>query len=447
MASKQCIKVLRGRVMRVTRLDTCGRPVLGRASTVVSGGIVEVKVTPEVESGEEIKVKAFDGSLCISDKYCDQVKWWNTEITCCSVDPDMVSIMNPTWQPVIGYDGSNIGWMDNTQYSCTVGFALEVWMQAQTTVNPCSEPLYTGITGQWWYYCLPWVLGGTPGDIDLKNDAVSFVYNGRTLPGSQWGVGPYPVLLQTLGTGGSSPTSPVCAPLPVPVPPTTQVVQFLTTMAPPSPVCGAQDTVAQPGMTATVAVTGAPGAPTKSITVTITNAKTPTATVDPGDGTGTHIVPLTAAGGSSNPASCTNPMGQLPLYGGTFTYTYSCSGIYTITTTAGAETVPNPTRVGPFLTVPPITWGTPSSSAVTAYLQINDLKDPTAQVNWGDGSPLQTVTLPSGTCGTVGGTSSSPGAYPLTHVYALPWTGSPSSGPTVTVSSNDPSVSVTTTIP
>jgi len=447
MASKQCVKVLRGRVMRVTRLDSCGRPALGPSSTVVSSGVVEVKCTPEVETGDEIKVKAFDGSLCISDKYCDQVKWWNTEITMCAVDPDMVSIMNPTWQPVLGYDGTNIGWMDNTQYSCTVGFSLEVWMQAQATNNACSEPAYTGISGNWWYYCLPWVLGGVPGDIDLKNDAVSFVYNGRTLPNSQWGVGPYPVLLQTVGTGGSTPTSPVCAPLPIPIPATTQVVQFLTTMAPPTPMCGAQNTVAQAGMTAAVTVTGAPGSPTKAITVTIANAKTPTATVDPGDGTGPQTVLLASSGGSGNPATCTNPMGQLPLYSGTFTYTYACSGVYTIIALAGAETVPTVTRVGPFLSLAPVTWGTPTSSAVTGYLEILNLKDPTAIINWGDGSALQSVNLPTGQCGTVGGTATTPGPFPLTHVYALPWTGTPSGGPTVTVSSQDPTVSETTTIP
>jgi hypothetical protein len=446
VATKQSVKVLRGRVMRVTRLDSCGNPALGPQSTVVSKGVVEIKVTPEVETGDEIKVKAFDGSLCISDKYCDQVKWWNTEITMCQVDPDMVSLMNPTWQPVLGYDGSNIGWMDNTQYSCDVGFALEVWMQAQSTVNACSEPTYTGITGNWWYYCLPWVIGGTPGDIDLKNDAVSFVYNGRTLPNSQWGVGPYPVLLQTVGTGGSTPTSPVCAPLPVPVPATTQVVQFLTTMAPPTPVIGAQDTVAQPGVTAAVVVTGAPGAPTLHVTVTIANAQTPTATIDPGDGTGPQTVPLTGSGGSSDPAGCTNPMGQLPLYAGTWTYTYGCPGIYTVVAVAGAQSIPTPTRVGGLLTASN-TWGTPSSSSVTAYLLLDNLKDATATINWGDGSALQTVNLPSGTCGVVGGTSTSPGAYPITHAYALPWTGSPSGGPTITVSSQDPTVSVTTTIP
>jgi len=56
MAQSRCFSPVRGRAMRVTRLDGCGRPVYGDGSVGVSDGFVSVAFTANTDEGEEINV-------------------------------------------------------------------------------------------------------------------------------------------------------------------------------------------------------------------------------------------------------------------------------------------------------------------------------------------------------------------------------------------------------
>lgn len=421
-----CVKVLRGRVARLTRLDNCGRPMLGTCSTVVTNGVVEIKITPEIEAGDEIKVKTFDGQLCISDKACDQVKWWNTELTMCGVDPDLLSIVNPSFAPVKDSGNNTIGFMDNTHLACDVGFALEVWMQAQGTVNPCTQPPSTGITGQWWYYCLPWVIGGAPGDIDLKNDSVNFVYKGRTKVSSAWGVGPYPVLITTAGTPTSNPpgSDRQCGPLPMAVPASAQVIQFLTTLEPPKAVCGCISTTPAPAFAAVIPApqSGTPLVVPAGTANNISGSTSPSAVIDWGDGT-TSSVTLTAV---STAGSCMQN-GPLPVYqGNSPTHTYKCAGVYTVTTTTGAgQVTTQQVTTAAALTVS----GTGTKSSGIANLTVTNLKASTFTVDWKDGT-VQTYQAVQDTNGCWQPATTGPQVP--THTYSPSPTGSTT---TVTVSS------------
>lgn len=222
-----CFTPIRGRRMRVTRVDTIGRPVPGPCSTVVTSGFVNVEMTAEVEEGEETTVRTAGGTLCVSEKGADQLKWINTSIEFCNVDPDLFSMINPTWTKLLDRNGETIGWEESHEYSIDTGISLEVWsdVTGYTPTDPTAE-------GAWVYYLLPFVVGGTLGDITIENGAVSFTITGRTKKGSQWGKGPYNVMAN----------APDGAPGPLITPFSTDSPRriFLTTIRPPEPVCGCQ---------------------------------------------------------------------------------------------------------------------------------------------------------------------------------------------------------------
>src|SRR5262245_47777841 len=88
-----CYPAVRGRVARFTRLDDCGCPEPGPCATIVTNDIVTITASAEIEEGEEITVRNMAGSLCISDKPCDSVKWYNIEITMCKIMPALYTLV------------------------------------------------------------------------------------------------------------------------------------------------------------------------------------------------------------------------------------------------------------------------------------------------------------------------------------------------------------------
>lgn len=224
-----CPSFLRGRRMRVTRLDTCGRPVAGAGNQVVTSGFISVEMSPEVSEGEEIEVKNAGGELCITDKACDAIKWYNVTISLCQVDIDLVTIMNPTWRRIVDESGEVIGWAENNNQDCSVGFALELWTEVANAESVCDNP---DAEGAWGYLLLPYLVGGTVGDLTIENAEVTFEYTSRTKIGSRWGVGPYNIR--------QNPVTSAPMPLPIVVASDEPRIFLITTLAPPDAVCGAQ---------------------------------------------------------------------------------------------------------------------------------------------------------------------------------------------------------------
>lgn len=227
-----CFAPLRGRRIRVTRIDNIGRIMYGPAAMVTSDSFTTVNMTGEVEEGEDITVKNAAGELCISEKGEDQLKWLNVEISFCSVDPDLVTMMNPNWIKLADYKGNTIGWAETYNYSADSGVALELWTDISNHVE--TDP---HAQGAWVYFLLSWIVGGTIGDITVENGAITFTLTGRTKKGGLWGVGPYDVML-------NAPVSLTAPPLPgpllLPVGPQEPRRVFVTTVRPPAPLCGAQ---------------------------------------------------------------------------------------------------------------------------------------------------------------------------------------------------------------
>lgn len=187
----QCPALIRGRALRVTRLDGCGSPVPGSLSQVVSKGFISVGLTANTEEGEEIKIKNANDELCINDTPPPKFTGYELEINLCGVDPDMVALFTGN-QIVYNEDTvpEAIGFRINSGVNLDAsGFALELW---------------TGVAGQacsdgqtsYGYLLIPFVKGGVLGDFTVENGAVNFVITGAlSKDGASWGVGPYDVTL------------------------------------------------------------------------------------------------------------------------------------------------------------------------------------------------------------------------------------------------------------
>jgi len=245
MATK-CASFVRGRRMRVTRVDSCGRPVYGDDSVVVSKGFVSIAYTANTDEGEEINVTNASGERCIYEPASPTFLGYSVEITFCNVDPDLFAML--TGQEVT-YDanGDVDGFtMDTAVSVADTAFALEAW-----TGSPSSGACDEGAEGQYGYVLLPFVQGGVLGDFTLENAEVTFTISGAaTKDGNSWGVGPYDVMV---GAGG------VASPLLTPLTATKHLLLKVVGIAPPEPACGARPLL-EPDGAALTSVTATPDA-------------------------------------------------------------------------------------------------------------------------------------------------------------------------------------------
>jgi hypothetical protein len=295
----KCLTPVKGRRLRVTRLDSCGRPVYGEDSQAVSKGFINVSFTANTTESDEINLTNASGEVCVFEASVQTLTGYTLEIQFCGVDPDLLSIV--TGQPVVlGADGETvIGFDIDTSVEVTaVNYAFELWMGAPTG-NACVP----GSTGKFGYLLLPFLSGGILGDFTVENAAVTFTVTGSaTKDGNAWGVGPYSDIM----LGNQTPT-PLPGPMSTPVSATTALRLIETDLMPPEPVCGARPLMdpALPALTAVEATgTGL------EADFTVTPVATGPVFYDFGDGTWDYV----AAPGAAS-------------------HTYAAAGTYTVQAT------------------------------------------------------------------------------------------------------------------
>lgn len=283
--SGKCFPLVGGRVMRVTRLDSCGRPVYGDCGRVISDGFVSIASSATSEDGDEISVTNANGKKCVSKPAVPALTGFELEITFCNVDPDLYAMVTNQSTLVDPDSGITVGFKVNVDVSPEdAGFALEVWSNVPGVA--CSDD--PNAQGSYGYVLWPFVQGGIFGDFTIENDAVSFSVSGaKTKSGAGWGAGPYDVRLD-----GAS--------LPAPLPPGWEIENgdhlavFLTELAPPEvpDECGCLPLDNPASAASTGATAGAPGTWTPANSnrpdnfaalVTADPTPTPATTWDSGD--------------------------------------------------------------------------------------------------------------------------------------------------------------------
>jgi hypothetical protein len=179
----QILKSIKGKVVRLTRLDECGVVVEGSCSSLVSECFVSVTIGAEVEAGDEFLVKNAWGDFCINDKDSDRFKWANVTINFAEINPDALDMIADATPVISGGDaiGATFGTTGNE-----TSFALEVW--TKRTGQDCAPG-----DQEWGYFVVPFVKNGRiDGDITIENAAATLtvVGQGFAAPAS-WDETPY----------------------------------------------------------------------------------------------------------------------------------------------------------------------------------------------------------------------------------------------------------------
>lgn len=181
MATK-ILKSIKGKVVRLTRLDECGNPVEGSCTTLVSECFVSVTLSPEFEAGTEFVQKSAWGTLCINDKDPDVLKRYNTQIVFAEINPDALDIIAGAEPVVVSGDtiGATVGPELNEQ-----AFALEVWTKRTGADCVAGDP-------EWGYFVLPFIRNGKiDGDITIENNALTLQVMGEAFATTTWDNSPY----------------------------------------------------------------------------------------------------------------------------------------------------------------------------------------------------------------------------------------------------------------
>lgn len=187
---------IRGKRIRATRVDNCGRVVYGDNARVVSKGQVSIGYTANTTETDAITVPNSDGETLASVPSETQLVGYGVEAVFTGLDPDLFSLW--TGAPVFyDADGVAVGVAVDTSISLAGrGIALEVWTGAPAG-DACADVASQGSFG---YVLTPFLQGGILGDFSVENGAINMTLTGaQTRDGNNWGVGPYDVMLNKVG--------------------------------------------------------------------------------------------------------------------------------------------------------------------------------------------------------------------------------------------------------
>lgn len=181
------MKSIKGTSLRVTLLDECGRPFLDdECSFLVTKGWIRVNWSLEIEGGEEFTVKNANGDFCIAEKDQDRIKWVNSTIDLCEIDPQILVLMAGANAVTPSGDattviGATFGSSPNPN-----SYGIEVWTKMAGT-DTCA-----GGQPEYGYFLLPNVRNGKlDGDITMENAPLQLSLAGEGITAPAWGLGPH----------------------------------------------------------------------------------------------------------------------------------------------------------------------------------------------------------------------------------------------------------------
>jgi hypothetical protein len=218
----QILKSVRGKRMRLTRLDECGVPVVGTATTKVTKGFISLGISPQYEDTDAITQANAEGDLELNEPSLSFLSRADVEGAFIGVDPDIIEML--TGNPVVLDNlGNAVGFRMEGGVSIVGGWAAEVWTDLAGLL--CQGARAYG------YSLLPFLRGGKLNDVSIEYGAVNATISSSTWEGSGWGTGPYNVVMNGTapGTAGK---------LLTPIGPRSHWHMQVTTVAPPDVTTG-----------------------------------------------------------------------------------------------------------------------------------------------------------------------------------------------------------------
>lgn len=198
--------VVKGEALRVTKTDSCGKPLQGAANRIVTDGFIEFNIDPEMKAREDLETTNAAGRVCVSATTPAERKWWNISAQFCGVNPDLWALIL-AWARVTDYDGNPIGVKDRKSTETDTGVMFEVWT-GQSDDDGCEIPtddsIFSTNVGGKQYGLL--TIGGkefVTSTIGVSASPTNFTLNGRSFAPKRWGRGPYNVAaIDSSGTPG-----------------------------------------------------------------------------------------------------------------------------------------------------------------------------------------------------------------------------------------------------
>lgn len=218
----RCYTPIKGLMLRVILLDPdCGVPVTGDSGAmVVTKGFTQVQGTAQYETGERVVTRLADGTMCVNEKDPDILTHFELAMDFCSIDPGLVAnTISPARLLTSSESPTGTGFA-MAEGAAVTHFSLEVWQRvagrARCAANGAQRYVYNA-----WPHLTDGKLGG---NYLIGVQPSTLTVQANSLPVSElWTAGnPW------LGSGA------------ITVVPD-HWFQNLTTVAPPTELCGIQN--------------------------------------------------------------------------------------------------------------------------------------------------------------------------------------------------------------
>lgn len=178
-------KPIKGRVLRVVRLDSCGNALTGTAGLkgmVVSDGFIKADFTPNFDAGVEFIQKNAQGDLCVNEKDPDRLKRMDVKISMCSIDPAIVELMTGSRVISTGTDATGVAFNSDPS---TSNFSLEIWssLAGSTGCAPgAGAPTY-------FMWTIPWLQNMKVNVVTIDNTPITIELEGNSKANQNYGAG------------------------------------------------------------------------------------------------------------------------------------------------------------------------------------------------------------------------------------------------------------------
>lgn len=215
----KCYTPIKGRVLRVTLLDTCGNVVTGASGAqIVASGFTQVSSSAQYDTGDRTVNRTADDELCVNDKVPDILTNFELDMMFCLFDPGLVANTVSPARLLTYSEGPTGTGFALAEGAATTHWSLEVWQRVSGR-QACTS----GGLPQWVYNAWPHLSDGKIGDYLISSAPSVLEIQANSLAVSPlWTIGD-----AWLGAGAVSVVP-------------DHWFQNLTTVTPPTAACGIQ---------------------------------------------------------------------------------------------------------------------------------------------------------------------------------------------------------------